>query len=171
MRSLGKVTIVLQILKNIMDLEPNAILGVRLPDVEYIVREGAYAVIFDDARKDKVGLIKVQTDIFGEKYYLVGGGLEDCDHGDYLSTLKREIREETGYEVKDEKFLMRIDEYFHSPYMDGYFKKEGYFYIVTLGEKGIEKIEENHDLVWLDSEDAYEKVHHLCAKKVIKDFC
>lgn len=165
------MTIVLQIYKKFaMKREPSEVLGERLSGVEYQVRPGAYALILNKYENENmVGLIKIEDDLKQEKYYLVGGGIEECDNGNYEEALKREILEETGHVATDEEFIMRMDEYFFSPHMEGYFKKEGYFYHIYLKEKMCNPIETNHSLVWLSPSEAYEKVHHLCAKKLLKD--
>lgn len=153
-----------------MDVAPSCVLGECKKDIEYIVRPGAYALIMKEVDgQTLVGLIKIEDELSKkEKYYLVGGGIEDCDNNDYTSALKREILEETGYSAIDEEFITRMDEYFFSPHMNGHFKKEGYFYQIVLEKKQCEPLETTHELVWYLPETAFEKVHHLCAKKLIE---
>lgn len=155
-----------------MNVEPQIVLGVREPGVEYAVRPGAYALLLDTMGGGyKVGLIKITRGSSEEaKYYLLGGGIEDMDGGDPLKALAREAMEESGYEIRDAIFECRIDEFFYSPTMDSHFKKEGYFYEVTLADRACDPVENDHELVWLSVEDAYDKVHHLCARYLLERY-
>lgn len=65
------------------------IFGERRPDVAYCRREGAYAVILDGGR-----LFVVEAPV---GLYLPGGGLEGGE--DIAAGLRREVLEETGYEL------------------------------------------------------------------------
>ena len=71
-------------------------------------RKAVRGIILND--KDEVALIHiVGSDAFGvrDHYELPGGGIEDNE--EYITALKREIKEEIGYEINNEKEIGIIE--------------------------------------------------------------
>ncbi|GAA5416969.1 hypothetical protein Pryu01_02008 [Paraliobacillus ryukyuensis] len=83
------------------------IFGNKKKNVDYSVRKGAYAIIFNDS-KDKV--LAVQT--LNGNHFLPGGGIENNESD--KECLKREMLEETGYQVAIGSFIGNAMCYFQS---------------------------------------------------------
>lgn len=115
--------------------------GEKLNNVNYINRQGVYGISFNS--KKQVALIKVP---YG--YFLPGGGIENDEN--HERCLKREYREETGFNIDILQYVDCLSQYTYSPQTKRYLKLVGYFYIVDLKERVCDNIEEDHELVWRD---------------------
>jgi 8-oxo-dGTP diphosphatase len=118
--------------------------GLKLENIEYSPRPGAYAFIV----KDHYILL---IDIDG-KIYLPGGGLEKNET--LTEGLKRELLEETGYEVIIHEQVVEASQYLYSNFHKTYFKKSGTFFYCSLGHKTQEATDHNHSLVWVPLNEA-----------------
>ncbi|WP_228547576.1 NUDIX domain-containing protein [Filobacillus milosensis] len=116
--------------------------GQKLKDLNYEPKPRAYAVILNHS-KQKV--LTVQTS--SGHYFLPGGGIEDCES--VLTCLERELLEEIGFEIKEQRFIGEAHRYFITrngkPIIN-----EGRFYLVKLGNKLQEPIEIDHFTKWID---------------------
>ncbi len=115
------------------------VFGEPVDGLDYQERVGCYAVIVRDG---KVAAVKSKGAIF-----LPGGGLESNETME--ECLNREMLEETGYELKVERFIGKASRYFLLS------KEEpilgiGYFYLASLGERVQEPTDIDHQLVWVD---------------------
>ncbi|MGB8353574.1 MAG: NUDIX domain-containing protein [Chthoniobacteraceae bacterium] len=110
--------------------------GEKKPNVAYIARPGAYAVIFDNDRR--VAAMRGSSG-----YFLPGGGLEKGET--LVAALHRELFEEC---VATVKILNRIGEardFIYSKTENAYFEKLGTFYLAQFTT-----IPASPDLEWLD---------------------
>ncbi|WP_160680398.1 NUDIX domain-containing protein [Clostridium sp. C8-1-8] len=125
-----------------IEVEEN-VFGEKLYGVEYTDRIGVYGITFN--KEGKVGTIKKI-----DKYFLPGGGLEVNE--DYEQCVKREFIEETGYEISIKSYIGEAILY-HESRTKRKLKGIGHFYIVDLLNFTDKKVEEDHELIWLDPEE------------------
>ncbi|QAA32549.1 NUDIX domain-containing protein [Clostridium manihotivorum] len=119
------------------------VFGEKIAGIQYKDRIGVYGIALN--KEGKVGTIKKI-----DKYFLPGGGLEMNE--DYEQCLKRELLEETGYEVDIKGYIGEAILY-HQTRTKKYLRGIGHFYIIDLLNLTNKKIEEDHELVWLDPEE------------------
>jgi len=99
--------------------------GICEDNIEYPERPGAYGIAFDGES------ILIEKARLG--YFLPGGGMDEEETAE--DALKREMREETGYELNSYQLIGSAAEYRNGPEEGFRQKKIGYFYVVELGEK------------------------------------
>lgn len=130
-----------------MTQEENAIpeFGNRLDGIDYIDRPGAYAVI---QNKDKQ-IAVIQTH---NGHFLPGGGMDPGETE--VEALKRELMEETGYQISGVVEIGSAVEYLKASDEDKYYKIRSKFFQAQLDAKVGDGIEEDHHLIWLLPEDA-----------------
>lgn len=119
--------------------------GARLDGTDYTERPGVYAIIENGDRQVAV----IET---GSGYFLPGGGVETGETE--VEALKREILEETGYQVLVLAGKCEAVEYLEARAEGMYYRIHGKFYRAQLEAKIGEGIEKDHRLVWLRQEDA-----------------
>ena len=118
--------------------------GLKQDNIEYTPRPGAYAFIVKDHQI-------LLVDIDG-RIYLPGGGLEKNET--LKEGLKRELLEETGYEIIIHEQVAEANQYLYSNFHKTYFKKLGTFFHCSLGDKVQEATDHNHSLVWVPLSEA-----------------
>ncbi|MEK4441308.1 MULTISPECIES: NUDIX domain-containing protein [unclassified Niallia] len=118
------------------------VFGEKVDGLDYQIRKGVYAVIFNDAR-DKI--LTVQNS--RGHYFLPGGGIENDES--YQECLEREMLEETGYKISIGTFIGDAKRYFQSSKNEPLIN-EGYFYMAKLLETIQEPIENDHFIKWID---------------------
>lgn len=126
--------------------------GEKAEGIDYRLRKGAYAVIFN-AAKDKAAIVKTSN----ERYFLPGGGIEKQELPE--ECLQRELLEETGHEIKIGSFIGNAMRFFHSA-QNGPILSDGYFYLAELGPKVQEPTEADHFLTWVPVEQLQELLVH-----------
>ncbi|HLO31700.1 MAG TPA: NUDIX domain-containing protein [Anaerolineales bacterium] len=119
--------------------------GTRLAGVDYIERPGVYAVIENNHKQ--IAVIETRTG-----YFLPGGGIDPGETE--MDALKREIKEEIGYQVSALVEIGGAVEYIKAQAEGKYYQIHGKFYKVQVGSKIGEGTEEDHRLVWLSQGDA-----------------
>jgi 8-oxo-dGTP diphosphatase len=124
---------------------PTRVFGTRLEGIDYVDRPGAYAVI-----ENNDGQIAVIETTVG--YFLPGGGMEAGETE--LEALKREIREEIGYQALLLAEIGETVEYIEDRGQENYYQIRSRFYRVQLGPKIGEGIEQGHRLVWVSCGEA-----------------
>jgi 8-oxo-dGTP diphosphatase len=131
--------------------------GEKLNGIEYIERPGSYGVLIEDGR---IGVVKSKG---YETYFLTGGGIDAGESE--TETLRREAREEIGFEIEIGEKIGAAREYFYSNGEKKYTVKKCYFYRVRLvGEsdgKG------KHELVWITKSDL-DRLHHECYRWIVE---
>ena len=119
--------------------------GIRLAGIEYIDRPGVYAVIENDT--DQIAVIEAASGFF-----LPGGGIDPGETE--LEALKRELMEETGYQISVIGELGTAVEYIEASSENAYCRIQSRFYRVELETKTGDGVERDQRLVWLPREKA-----------------
>lgn len=85
-----------------------------------------------------------------------------------IETALRELEEETGIQKVDlvDGYRETIQYFFRKP--EGKIDKEVVFFLVTVGDKGVQISHEHKNSVWLSYDEAYKKVTFQNAKDLIK---
>ena len=119
--------------------------GIRLAGIDYIDRPGVYAVMENSHKQ--VAVIKTQIG-----YFLPGGGVE-MDEAE-VEALKREVLEETGYQISVLSEIGMALEYIQA-YSDGkYYRIRSTFYKVRIDSQSGNGVEQDHQLAWYSQKDA-----------------
>lgn len=96
--------------------------------------------------KNKILLVKRAPHLSNPNKYCLPGGFLDRDETT-SEGVKREVLEETGYEVKDVTLFKVVD----NPHRKGEDRQNvGFLFIVKVGEKINESDEEVEEVVWFD---------------------
>jgi 8-oxo-dGTP diphosphatase len=119
----------------------------------YTYRPGAYAVVCDADRR--VAVVKNEDGCC----FLLGGGVEPGETME--ETLRREVLEESGYEIRIHGKLGEAIERFWSECDRRHFEVHGHFYAASFGRRRRDPSDVHHVLVWLTREEA---VRQLCRK-------
>jgi 8-oxo-dGTP diphosphatase len=125
--------------------------GKKIVGKEYPERPGVYAVIFNE--RGEVALVEVQN-----KYYFLPGGGIDGGEAD-KDALRREMQEETGYDIDIIDEIGDARDYVVSLKQDIYFNKIGKFFLGRLSAHSGGKKEDDHTLIWINPKDAKEKMY------------
>lgn len=138
------------------------VFGEKIVGMDYQLRKGVYAVIFNNTR-DKVLTVQNSKGHF----FLPGGGIVEGES--YEECLQREMLEETGYKVSIGPFIGTAMRYFQSTKNEPLLN-EGYFYLAEILEKIQEPIEDDNYNQWIDIECVSRLLvhdHHCWAVKEI----
>ena len=120
------------------------IFGEVLDGVYYKERKGAYGVAIN-------GLNQVAVIEMPHGDFLPGGGIELDETED--ECLRRELIEETGYNINIGSFICSGIQYGYGPRSKTYLKLVGSFYMIQLKNDTGLKSELDHKLVWKNRED------------------
>ena len=105
-------------------------------------RPGAYGIAFTEGR-----LLVVE---FEHRLHLPGGALKEGEVPE--QTLRREVLEETGYEVARAIPLAQAAQYVDAK--DGYFNKRCAFFAIEVGERVRNSYSPGHSPEWVPLDDA-----------------
>jgi 8-oxo-dGTP diphosphatase len=130
--------------------------GEKLEGVEYKHRAGSYGVLINN---EQIGVLKAKG---YDTYFLTGGGIEAGESE--TETLRREAREEIGFEIEVGEKIGEAIEYFYSKGEKQYTAKECHFYRVKLIEEADEK--GKYELIWISREDL-DRMHHQSYQWII----
>jgi 8-oxo-dGTP diphosphatase len=125
--------------------------GEVIPGIEYRERDAVYAVILNADRK------KVAIMVQNGKGFLPGGGMEKAEEQQVC--LLRECVEETGFQINIESYIGNTKQYFQSRQKE-YIMNNQYFYAGYFGEYIKPPIEDDHELVWMELDEAKQKLFH-----------
>ncbi len=123
--------------------------GVRLAGVTYRPRVGAYAIIIDP--QHRVVTIETQQALF-----LPGGG---CHPGEAPEvTLRREVREECGYELRTYRRIGEAVDYFYASSEGIHYRLHSVFFAAAFGARLDVGVEADQRLLWLDLRTVLERL-------------
>lgn len=125
------------------DNDDEKVFGEKLNGVSYIDRSGVYGIVINV--EGKIATIKTPTG-----YFLPGGGIKSGET--HKQCLEREFIEEMGHEVAIEKYIGKSSLY-HISKTNHYLHGIGYFYMVNLKSMTNKKIEEDHELIWIEPDE------------------
>lgn len=119
--------------------------GDRDPGVKYIDRPGAYGFLFN--KHQELAVIQTSWGLF-----LPGGGLDEGENE--RVGLERELFEEMGIKVQSAELVCRAAQYLFSRHYQKHFRKIGAFYLVEVAQPILLKMEDEHELLWMDKRQA-----------------
>lgn len=120
------------------------IFGEVLDGISYKERKGTYGIAINDLKQ--VAVIQMP---YGD--FIPGGGIENNETEE--ECLRRELIEETGYNIKIKDFICKGIEYRYGQKSQKYLKLVGSFYFIELKDDTGMKSELDHKLVWKDKEE------------------
>ncbi|WP_079527316.1 NUDIX hydrolase [Solibacillus isronensis] len=137
------------------------VFGEKLKGLNYELRKGVYAVIFNSTMNE---VLTVQTS--RGNYFLPGGGIEG--HENHLQCLEREILEETGYNVVIGPFIGNAKCFFLSTKKKPILN-DGYFYFAQLLNKIQDPIDDDHFIKWIETDKARDLLIHAHQNWAVKE--
>ncbi len=134
--------------------------GEKINGVAYRERDAVYAIVLDGEKK--IAII-----VQNRKGFLPGGGLKVGEK--HIACLKRECIEETGYSFNPDpdQYIGEAQQYFKSSRGE-HILNIGYFYTGSFGEYVKNPVEEDHDLVWMEIEEAERILFHSSHEWAVK---
>lgn len=143
------------------------IFGEKVNGYEYRRRKGCYAVILDSL-KQKVAVILTASG----HYFLPGGGMDEGE--DTEKCLRREMLEETGYEIKIISKIGEAQSYFFSTRNEPLLS-DGMFFLAEMVEKVQAPVDDDHFLKWVSIEEVNALLFHehqkWAVKKAVEQCC
>ncbi|MGA4719510.1 NUDIX domain-containing protein [Fictibacillus nanhaiensis] len=124
--------------------------GEVMKDVTYRKRESVYAIVWDENKN-------IAVMIQNGKAFLPGGGIETGE--DHEVCLKRECIEETGFTFQMEQFVGHAKQYFQTSQGE-HLMNDGYFYTGSFGKDTNEPLDQDHELVWMNVDQAEKLLFH-----------
>lgn len=131
--------------------------GEKLAGVDYARRPGSYGVLLESER---VGVVKSAE--YGD-YFLIGGGIDAGETA--VEALRREAREEIGFEIEIGEQIGAADEYFYSSGEKKYTVKECRFYRISLARRAARP--GKHRLRWITREEL-DRMHHESYRWIVE---
>jgi 8-oxo-dGTP diphosphatase len=136
--------------------------GEVIPVTAYRKRDAVYAVIWN-GEKEKVAIM-----VQNGRGFLPGGGMKETE--EQKLCLMRECVEETGFRINIERYIGNAKQYFQSR-QNEYIMNNGYFYAGCLGEYVKPPVEDDHELVWMNLDEAkrilFHESHFWAVKKAL----
>lgn len=126
-----------------MRVKTECTFGVPEPGRYYHDRVGAYLIAM---RAGAIALIQTPRG-----YFLPGGGMEPGESPE--ACIRRELLEETGYDVKLTRPAGAADSYEQHPVL-GWFHPIQYYYLGELTRQVGVPVEADHELVWIPVQEA-----------------
>ncbi|MCA9278089.1 MAG: NUDIX domain-containing protein [Phycisphaeraceae bacterium] len=133
--------------------------GIAHPDVTYIPRPGAYALVLRDD-----GMLAVVRNFLG--LFLPGGGIEQGETDE--QALTREIAEECAYHADMLGYIGAATEYVRVGTTDRGQLKQCVFYRARFTAPLHTPVEDGHELVWVSPEEAMKTLYLACHRWVVE---
>lgn len=136
-------------------------IGNKVEGAKYTKRHASYVII--ERKEDKN--IAIATE--GKTYFFLGGGIENEETE--IEALKREVIEETGYSIKNIKYVDKI-----TAWADGVRRGPldvtATFYIANFDKKITEPIEKDHRVLWGNPKEYKDKLFHEYQRYILKEY-
>ena len=129
--------------------------GRREPGLTYRDRPAAFGVA---ERDGLVAVVRVTKPGNSPWFDLPGGALDPGE--DDIQALVREFGEETGLVVQAGRSLGRADQFFRLTDGEPVNNRSGLYVAHVEAERAALKIEDDHELVWIDPRDAVSCLRH-----------
>ena len=129
--------------------------GEAEPGVVYKDRPAAFGIAVRDGA---IALVKVSKPGMAPWLDLPGGAL-DPGEDDALAVV-REFGEETGLIIRAGAPVVRASQRFRKTDGEPVNNRSGHYRVEITGEDATLKIEDDHELVWLDPRDAVVRLRH-----------
>lgn len=129
--------------------------GTADPGVDYRDRPAAFGVAVRDGR---IAVVQVSKPGMAPWTDLPGGALDPGE--DDAQAMVREFGEETGLKVRCGPLLMRAGQYFRQTDGNPVNNRSGHYLAEITGEDASLKIEEDHELQWLEPQEALKRLRH-----------
>jgi 8-oxo-dGTP diphosphatase len=125
------------------------------PGVDYRDRPAAFGIALRDGR---IALVHVTTEGFTPWFDLPGGALDPGE--DDPAAVAREFGEETGLKVTAGALVTRADQLFRMTDGEPVNNRTGIYAVEMGGLDPALKIEDDHELVWIDPQEALTLLRH-----------
>jgi 8-oxo-dGTP diphosphatase len=129
--------------------------GFRDPSLDYPDRPAAFAVV---ARATMIALVRITRDGHAPYYDLPGGALESGETAE--QAVVREFAEETGLVILPVRRLGQADQFLIKTDGAAANNRSVLFEADLMREDPSLKIEDDHELVWLDADEALRRLRH-----------
>jgi 8-oxo-dGTP diphosphatase len=116
----------------------NPVFGDKLDHVDYMIRNGAYAVIIED------NAVAAMQGPGG--FFLPGGGVEENEDG--AAALTRELKEECDASIERLRSIGQATDFLFSSSENRHFEKRGRFYLARFLTRP------NENVIWMPLHDA-----------------
>ena len=135
-------------------LPPQPRFGIMEPGLDYVLRPAVFGLVFDDGR---LACVRVDR---GEGGYLdLPGGALDGDETEEQA-LVREFVEETGLTIRPVARIASASQYFRKSDGAPVNNVGGFWTADRLSLDPADKVEDDHELVWLDPLVALQTLRH-----------
>jgi len=121
----------------------------------YRDRPAAFGVAEQDGR---LALVRVTKPGLRPWLDLPGGALDPGE--DEITAVVREFGEETGLKIEAGARFARADQLFINTDGAAFNNRAGFFVVRALGEAAELKVEDDHELVWVEPEEALRTLRH-----------
>lgn len=128
--------------------------GTALPGHDYIDRPAAFGIVEHDGR---IACVRVERG--SASYHDLPGGAVDGDETE-AQAVAREFLEETGLVVRPDRRLVDAGQYFRKSDGQPVNNIGGVWTADRLGHDPAAKVEDDHELVWLEPVEALARLRH-----------
>ena len=123
--------------------------------VVYTDRPAAFGIAERDGR---IALVRVTNPSMAPWFDLPGGALDPGE--DDAQAVVREFGEETGLVIRAGAPVVRASQHFRKTDGEPVNNRSGHYRVEITGEDAALKIEDDHELVWMDPRDAVVRLRH-----------
>ena len=135
--------------------------GTPQAGIQYISRPSVYAIIQNSDQN--FAIVRHRG-----AYFLPGGGIEARETP--IEALKREVIEETGYQIKDVAKLCETVEYLPGISAEKYYHIWSTFFVTQLNTAEATFAEPDHQLIWMKAEKVIPKLQRAAHVWAIEQF-